>query len=300
MDPRHEFALLETRRYFFGRTAAGIGTAALASLLNPQLLRRRRRRRRRPSETFGELPALHHAPKAKRIIWLFMADAPSQLDLFDYKPKLQEFFDKDLPDSVRKGQRITTMTSGQARLPVAPSLFKFAAIRQAGRVAQRVAAAHRHDRRRHRDRQDGQHRGDQPRPGHHVHSDRQPDSRPAEHRGLAVVRHRQPESGPAGLRRAALAAGARRSASQALFSRLWGSGFLPTKHQGVALRSSGDPVLVSVESAGRRPTAARRQMLDGLAELQPAEAGRGRRSRKSPPASRSTKWRSACRPRCPS
>src|SRR5690606_36439915 len=71
------------------------------------------------------LPALHHAPKAKRVIWLLMADAPSQLDMFDYKPALKEYFDKDLPDSIRMGQRITTMTSGQKRLPVAPSLFKF-------------------------------------------------------------------------------------------------------------------------------------------------------------------------------
>src|SRR5262249_31063854 len=73
----------------------------------------------------GVLPALHHRPTAKRVIWLFMADAPSQIDLFDYKPKMREFFDKDLPESVRMGQRLTTMTSGQSRFPVAPSLFKF-------------------------------------------------------------------------------------------------------------------------------------------------------------------------------
>src|SRR5690606_24009641 len=77
------------------------------------------------ADTFGEMQTLHHAPKAKRVIWLFMADGPSQLDLFDYKPTLGEYFDKDLPDSVRMGQRITTMTSGQARFPVAPSIFKF-------------------------------------------------------------------------------------------------------------------------------------------------------------------------------
>src|SRR5579863_8985671 len=137
MDPRDEFASLMTRRYLFGKTACGIGTAALASLLNPRLFADE------PApanpelttpdlKTYGELPLLHHVPKAKRIIWLFMADAPSQLDLFDYKPKLDEFFDKDLPDSVRQGQRITTMTSGQARLAVAPSLFKFAQHGQAG------------------------------------------------------------------------------------------------------------------------------------------------------------------------
>ncbi|HEV3004082.1 MAG TPA: DUF1501 domain-containing protein, partial [Pirellulales bacterium] len=121
MSPLHE-----TRRHFFARSAAGIGTAALASLLNPSLFAAGDAV---PSDaapgTFRVLPALHHAPKAKRVIWLFMADAPSQIDLFDYKPKMQEWFDKDLPDSVRNGQRITTMTSGQARFPIAPSLFKF-------------------------------------------------------------------------------------------------------------------------------------------------------------------------------
>src|SRR5207247_861793 len=66
------------------------------------------------------------APTAKRVIYLHMNGAPSQLDLFDYKPNLQAHYDKELPDSIRMGQRITTMTSGQARFPVAPSIFKFA------------------------------------------------------------------------------------------------------------------------------------------------------------------------------
>ncbi|MBA3315427.1 MAG: DUF1501 domain-containing protein, partial [Planctomycetaceae bacterium] len=128
MDPRHEYALQMTRRYFFGRSAAGIGTAALASVLNPGLLSAAAT----PKQTYGTLGALHHPPKAKRVIWLFMADAPSQIDLFDYKPKLKEYFDKDLPDSIRMGQRITTMTSGQTRLPVAPSVFDFKQYGQSG------------------------------------------------------------------------------------------------------------------------------------------------------------------------
>ena len=68
----------------------------------------------------------HFAPKAKRLIYLHMNGAPSQLDLFDYKPQLQKYYDKELPDSIRNGQRITGMTSGQARFPIAPSKFKFA------------------------------------------------------------------------------------------------------------------------------------------------------------------------------
>ena len=75
----------------------------------------------------------HFPPKAKSIIYLHMNGGPSQIDLWDYKPELAEQFDKDLPDSIRKGQRITTMTSGQARLPVAPSKFKFQQHGQCGR-----------------------------------------------------------------------------------------------------------------------------------------------------------------------
>ena len=130
MHPLQQHALQETRRYFFGRCAAGIGSVALGSLLNPKLLAGGTQQP--ASESNGVLPNLHFPATAKRIIWLFMADAPSQLDLFDYKPKLEEFYDKDLPDSIRQGQRITTMTSGQARLPVAPSVFKFQQYGQSG------------------------------------------------------------------------------------------------------------------------------------------------------------------------
>ena len=121
MNPIQEFQLRETRRYFFGKCAAGIGGAALASVMKPQTLLAETA----VNESAGVMPALHHAPTAKRVIWLFMADGPSQMDLFDYKPKMEEYFDKDLPESVRNGQRITTMTSGQARFPIAPTLFKF-------------------------------------------------------------------------------------------------------------------------------------------------------------------------------
>src|SRR5262245_48105798 len=98
MDPRSEYALSETRRYFFGRCAAGIGGAALGSLINPNLLRADATDTGNRSETFGTLPDLHRSGTAKRVIWLFMADAPSQMDLFDYKPMMADFFDKDLPD----------------------------------------------------------------------------------------------------------------------------------------------------------------------------------------------------------
>src|SRR5207302_2297697 len=111
-----------TRRHFFGRTALGLGGAALASMLPPAL-----RAGEAKAKAVGGLPELpHFAPKAKRAIYLFMNEGPSQMDLFDYKPKMDELFDKDLPESIRKGQRLTTMTSGQSRFPVAPSKYKFA------------------------------------------------------------------------------------------------------------------------------------------------------------------------------
>src|SRR5262245_54031484 len=113
------FHLLQTRRQFFGRTATGIGTAALASLLGEDL------RAADALKTAGALPKLHIPPKAKRVIYLFMSGGPSHIDTFDYKPKLKEHFGQDLPASVRMGQRITGMTSGQKTLPVAPSIFKF-------------------------------------------------------------------------------------------------------------------------------------------------------------------------------
>src|ERR1700704_1326209 len=119
MNPLYETQLLLTRRHFFGR--AGLGLAALASLLNEQ-----GKAAERPAETTGGLPGLPHlAAKAKRIIYLFQSGAPSQMDLFDYKPQLDGFRAKELPDSIRQGQRLTTMTSGQKAFPVAPSIFKF-------------------------------------------------------------------------------------------------------------------------------------------------------------------------------
>jgi hypothetical protein len=121
MNPIDESVLAETRRQFFGRTAQGLGVAALASLLGENAARAATVR-----EASGGLPGLpHFAQKAKRAIYLHMVGAPPQMDLFDYKPAMKEWYDKDLPDSIRQGQRLTTMTSGQSRFPIAPSIFKF-------------------------------------------------------------------------------------------------------------------------------------------------------------------------------
>ena len=115
-DPVEQYKQTMTRRHFFGRSAAGLGGAALASLLPGSTAAK--------AET--ELGSIRHfAPKAKRAIYLFMAGAPSQIETFDYKPKLNEMFDKDLPESIRQGQRLTTMTSGQKRFPLVGSKFSF-------------------------------------------------------------------------------------------------------------------------------------------------------------------------------
>src|ERR1700694_2674631 len=104
MDPKKEFELAVTRRQFFSRTSTGIGTAALASLLNPQLF----------GANAGLAGVPHFAPRAKRVIYLHQSGGPSQLDLFDYKPALRKQQGVDLPASARMCQRITGMTSGQS------------------------------------------------------------------------------------------------------------------------------------------------------------------------------------------
>src|SRR5262245_29854564 len=124
MNPMQEHALAMTRRHFFRQGALGLGSAALSTLLANGA---------GPTSRVGAaargvpgLPGLpHFSPKAKRAIYLFMSEGPSQMDMWDYKPRMAEQFDKDLPKSILGMQRLTTMTSGQGRLPVAPSKYKF-------------------------------------------------------------------------------------------------------------------------------------------------------------------------------
>src|SRR6185436_13428851 len=111
-----------TRRTFLCRSAGGLGAAALASLLNPQMLLAAAG----PTTVPGTLGTTHFAPKAKRVIYLCQSGAPSQMELFDYKPGLDKLRGSDLPGSIRMGQRLTGMSSGQASFPVANSMFKFA------------------------------------------------------------------------------------------------------------------------------------------------------------------------------
>src|SRR5580765_5243899 len=122
MNLDQEFSSLLTRRHFFGRMATGVGTAALASVLNPRLFAGEAGE---SQLALGSLKALHFPPKTKRVIYLFMSGGPSHIDLFDYKPKLREYHGTELPGSVRMGQRLTGMTSGQSSFPCVAPMFGF-------------------------------------------------------------------------------------------------------------------------------------------------------------------------------
>jgi hypothetical protein len=125
-DPLEEYLLNLTRRRFFGKVAGSLGAALGGAALADLAMTRGALAGSVSSEAAGVLANLpHYAPRAKRVIYLHMEGAPSQLDLYDHKPGLVDRFDQDLPDSVRNGQRITGMTSGQARFPVAPTMFRF-------------------------------------------------------------------------------------------------------------------------------------------------------------------------------
>jgi Protein of unknown function (DUF1501) len=261
MNPEREHDLLLTRRQFFGRSAAGIGTVALASLLNPGLLAAATQER----STGGVLKSLHFAPKAKRVIYLHQSGAPSHIDLFDYKPAMRKFHGQELPASVRMGQRITGMTSGQKHLAVAASRFQFKQHARCGRwlsellphigeVADDVAViktlhteAINHD------------------PAiTFIQTGSEQPGRPCLGSWLSYGLGSENENLPAFV--VLISQGTGNLNDQPLFSRLWGSGFLPSSHQGIKFRSQGDPVLHLTNPPGvDRP--ARREMLDSLAQL---------------------------------
>src|SRR5919202_1593991 len=124
-DPEREYELLLTRRQLFGRTATGIGAAALAALVAPEAFGAATAAARGRKGKAGVLKTLHFPAKARRVIYLHQSGAPSHIDLFDYKPKLREHHGEELPSSVRMGQRITGMTSGQKSFPCVAPMFQF-------------------------------------------------------------------------------------------------------------------------------------------------------------------------------
>jgi hypothetical protein len=259
MNPLLERQLLLTRRHFFGRAASGIGIAALASLLNQDLTAA-------SSEAAGGLAGVpHFAPKAKRVIILFQSGAPSQMDLFDHKPKLADLRGKELPDSIRMGQRLTGMTSRQESLPVAPSKFKFARHGQSGAwvsellphtakvvdelcfVRSMFTEQINHD------------------PAvTFFQTGFQLAGRPSIGAWLSYGLGSENQDLPGFV--VLLSQGSGNPNDQPLYDRLWGSGFLPSKYQGVKFRSVGDPVLYLSNPPGLSD-AGRRRYLDDLAKL---------------------------------
>jgi hypothetical protein len=214
----------------------------------------------------GGLPGLpHFAGKAKRAIYLFMAGGPSQMDMLDYKPQMDELYDKDLPESIRQGQRLTTMTSGQSRFPVAPSKYKF---QQYGKNGTWVSELLPHTAK----------MVDDIAIVKSVHTEainhdpaityictgHQLPGRASLGSWLSYGLGTLNQNLPAFVVITATWTG--RKEAQALYNRLWGSGFLPSKHQGVALRSQGDPVLFLSNPPGMTETT-RRRMLDSLGRL---------------------------------
>jgi len=250
-----------TRRYFFGRGATGLGTVALASLLNPRLFAADEE----PRNLVGGLDSLpHFAPKAKRVIWLFQSGGPSQLDLFDDKPQLQAKFGEEVPTSVYPADRKTTMTAGQTSFPTAPSQFKFNRHGQCGTYISEVlpniakiaddicvvksmhTEAINHD------------------PAiTFFQTGSQIPGRPSIGSWMTYGLGSENADLPGFV---AMTSRGSAKAGQPLYDRLWGSGFLPAKYQGVKFRGQGDPVL-DINNPPGVDTETRRKMLNAVGKL---------------------------------
>lgn len=258
VDPTHpvvqEWVRTETRRQFFSRGKSALGIAALAALGDKAL-----------GASPGRQPIKHFAPKAKHIIYLHMVGGPAQMDLYDYKPQMQAYFDKDLPDSVRMGQRLTTMTSGQARFPIAPSKYKFTQHGQCGMwvtellpytarmvddmvfIRSMHTEAINHE------------------PAiTYMQTGNQVTGRPClgawTSYGLGSMNNNLPTFV------VLVAQPSNTEQVQAISARLWQSGYLPGEHAGVSFRSAGDPILYINNPPGV-PQSVRRKTLDGLKAL---------------------------------
>lgn len=255
MSILHEWNSLQTRRRFFGTGANALGAAALASLLGKADLQ----------AGPGAVPR-HFQPKAKRVIYLHMVGGPAQMDLFDYKPTMQEMYDKDLPPSIRNGQRLTTMTSGQTRFPIAPSKFKFAQYGKSGmwlnsellpnlsknaddicwmRSLHTEAINHE--------------------PAIcAMQTGNQVSGRPCIGSWASYGLGSENDNLPNFV--VLIANPTNREQEQAISSRLWSNGYLPGEHAGVSFRSKGDPILFINNPPGV-PNDLRKQTIDGINQL---------------------------------
>ena len=266
MEELNKYFLNNNRRHFLKNIGFGIGGLALGSMFDPFNLADSDGMSNFHS---GSLPLPHFAPKAKRVIYLFQSGGPSQLDLFDYKPYLNKFRGMDLPDSIRKGQRLTGMTSNQSKFPVTGSLYDF---KQYGESRAWVSSlmpnvskivdelcfvksmhteAINHD----------------PAITFFQTGSQQP-GRPSigswMSYGLGSLNNNLPSF------IVLLSTGNGKPQPQPLYSRLWGNGFLSSLHQGVQFRSGKDPVLYLQNPEGVSKEE-RRKMLDHLAEINEAQ-----------------------------
>ena len=279
-----------SRRAVLSRFGMGLGGIALANLVNPA----QRLRARRPQDR-GVLGGQLHLPaKAKRVIYLFMAGGPSQMETFDYKPVLRQRNGEQLPDSVRQGQRLTGMSGNQSSLAARRVAVRVQSAREERHLGQRPPAPHREDRRRALHRPLDVHRGDQSRPRDHVLPDRLADRRPAEHGLVDSLRARQRQRGPAGVCRAHHA---RQGRSAALLPPL-GQRIPAGAASGRAVPERQGRGVVPGESGrrdAREPAAGARSAYGTCTRTPPRRSA----TRKSTPASPSTRCRTGCRRACP-
>ena len=260
MTPFEDYVRYETRRQFLRRGGNAVSWAALATLLGRDGLSAALADQAAP-----HAPMNHFAPKAKYVIYMHMVGGPSQMDLFDYKPTMAEWYDKDLPDSVRMGQRLTTMTSGQKRFPIAPSKYKFAQHGQCGmwvtellpytaRMVDDLAFI---------------------RSMHTEAINHEPavcllqtgnmiPGRPCLGAWISYGLGSLNDNLPTFV--VLVARPSNTEQIQAISARLWSSGFLPGEHAGTSFRSGGDPILYINDPPGV-PRAVRRSTLDGLKAL---------------------------------
>ena len=242
MNPFQRFCNLQTRRHFLAGGKHLLGTAALASLLGGGSSIANAGSLLGGAAVPEERPP-HFAPKAKRVIYLHMVGGPSQMDLFDYKPEMKDYYDKNLPESIRKGQRLTTMTSGQKRFPIAPSKYKFEQRGECGmwmnsellpflgKKADEICWM----RSLHTEAINHEPAIAAMQTGNEI------TGRPCMGSWASYGLGSTNENLPAFV--VLVARPTNRDQEQAISSRLWSSGYLPGKHAGVSFRSAGDPIL---------------------------------------------------------
>src|SRR5690349_13557366 len=257
-----DYVRYETRRQFFKRGASFMGAAALG-MLTPEALKAAEKIASAPAGS--NLPGPHFAPRAKKIIYLHMVGGPPQMDMFDYKPGMKNYYDKDLPESVRNGQRLTTMTSGQTRFPIAPSIYKFAQHGKSGMwvtellpwtaktvddicfIRSMHTEAINHE------------------PAIcYMQTGNQVTGRPCLGAWVSYGLGSMNKDLPTFV--VLIAKPSNTEQVQAISGRLWSSGVLPGEYAGVSFRSAGDPIMFINNPSGVSSTV-RRQTLDGLKAL---------------------------------